>query len=163
MVKACSVIASCVPGLLGNEIQLGRELDAGPQGPRDRTKIDMEAHHPLDDISFRRFCSQPVSHMDPPDEDDAVIGLLDIASNLGDQAPVTGGDIARLQRASQGPCQSAPGCRDHIVQSGGVRFVGFRSHPVMVRHLVMHTEPYLAVDRQCRLPNTPAETLDPDL
>ena len=83
----------------------------------------MHPMHPLHDLArcFRRV--ECVEHMDAPKHEHSVLELY-LANGLTGKPPVTGTDLARLQRAPEGADQSAS-CRRHDVVDGGGMWVGY--------------------------------------
>ena len=77
--------------------------------------------------------------VDSFDHQHVVLGL-DLADRLCGQSSFSGGDVTRLQRASERAGQSAGGGSDHVVERGRMcRFAAVRD-AVVVRDLVMNTE-----------------------
>jgi hypothetical protein len=60
-----------------------------------------------------------IGDVDPPDHQDLAV-LTDLAPHVGFELAATSIDSTRLQRAPEGPDQSAPGCGHHVVEGGGV-------------------------------------------
>ncbi len=50
--------------------------------------------------------------------------------------------MTRLQRASEGSGESAGGCRDDVIQGGGMRLQDGRRDLVVLRHRAMYAEYY---------------------
>jgi hypothetical protein len=63
-----------------------------------------------------------------------------VAFRFGAQSPVTGVDLARLQRAAEGAGQSTGSCGNDIVESGRVVGVLARRRPVVLANLVMRSK-----------------------
>jgi len=59
---------------------------------------------------------------------------------LRNQPSVPGRDFARLQRAAEGPGQSARGGRNDVIQSGGVRLVYVGVDSIVLGDLRVHPE-----------------------
>lgn len=106
---------------LRDELELRRDRDAPLQRSGDGTSVHVEPQHPVDHVAFGWVGAEPIPNVDPADEQDAVVALVDVALYLRDQPALPGGNVARLQRASQGPRQSAAGRGDDVVEGGGVR------------------------------------------
>jgi hypothetical protein len=64
--------------------------------------------HALDRLPVLLPCREPVCDMDPTDHQNTVF-LPDLATNVSAEQTLSRTDPARLQRASEGPGQSAAG------------------------------------------------------
>jgi hypothetical protein len=74
-----------------------------------------------------------VGEVDAPDDQDLAI-QLDLTGRVCLETTVSGGDAARLQRAPEGPGQSAGGRGHQVVQGGGVRLAVLRVGAVVLGH-----------------------------
>jgi hypothetical protein len=66
-------------------------------------------------------------------DQDLVLGL-DFTDSVAGQPIAVRLDVARLQRAPEGPGQSTGGGRDHVVERRGTRLERPRRNPVMLGH-----------------------------
>ncbi len=82
---------------------------------------------------------QPVGDVDAPDHEHVPV-LLDLTDGLRRQVALAGRYPARLQRAPEGPGQSAGGRRDEVVEGRGVRLVDLRVDAVVRRDLGVDAE-----------------------
>jgi hypothetical protein len=80
-----------------------------------------------------------VRDMDAFDDEDAVVDL-DLAAPGPDQPPLARIDLARLQRASKRPSQSAGGRRDDVVEGRRALCIAAPRDAVVVGDLVMDSE-----------------------
>jgi hypothetical protein len=64
--------------------------------------------------------------------------FFDFAAGIRGEISLAGRDLARFQRAAEGAGQSAGGRGNHIVQSGGLRFVNLRIDAVVLGNFRMH-------------------------
>ena len=120
----------------------------------------MESMHALDGLPVLLPGLQPVRHMDATYHDHAVVFLFDLTAHVCGQGSVTRVDSARLQRASEGPRQSAACGGHHIVEGG--RDLPFGLDPVVGRDPAVHPELHRAVQGgQPRVAVWPLEALDP--
>jgi hypothetical protein len=100
----------------------------------------VERVRPLRRLAFVvRTTNQPIADSDSLDDQD-LIDNVDLALRLGAQAPITGVDPARLQRASQGAGQSTGGGGHHIVESRRVVGILSWSGAVVLADLVVGPE-----------------------
>lgn len=83
--------------------------------------ISKEAMHTLRGLSMRLFRLEPQPDVNSFYDQDIVL-QLHLAHCLRDQALVRCTDLTRLQRASKGSRKSTGRCRDHVIQSSGMRF-----------------------------------------
>ena len=83
---------------------------------------------------------QLVRHVDATDPQDAVLDL-DLAAADPDQPSFARGDLARLQRASEGSGQSAGSGGDDVVERRGPLDVAAPRDAVVVGDLVVDAEP----------------------
>lgn len=67
--------------------------------------------------------------------DQNLVVQLNFANDICDQFAVTGGYFARLQRASEGSCESATGGSYHVVQSRCVGRIGVWGYLVVFGNL----------------------------
>jgi hypothetical protein len=75
--------------------------------------------------------------VNPPDDEDLVIGFLDFTDRPAGQAVAFSRDVARLQRASEGPRQSASCSGDDVVERRRVRLEGPGSNFIVLGHRAM--------------------------
>jgi hypothetical protein len=80
-----------------------------------------------------------IPDVDPLNDEHAVIDL-DLAHRLARQPPLACLHVARLQRASEGPGQSAAGGGDHEVERRRALDVAATRHPLVVGDLVVDAE-----------------------
>ena len=92
-----------------------------PEHPLDRRPLLLVGDHRLVD-------HQMVGEVDASDDQDLGV-QLDLADRVCLETTVSGGDAARLQRAREGPGQSAGGRGHQVVQGGGVRLAVLGSVP----------------------------------
>jgi hypothetical protein len=103
-------------------------------------------------------------HVNASNDEDVVFGFLDFADRLGGEAIAVGPDFARLQRASEGPCQSASCGRDDVVERRRARLKGPRGHLIMLSHRAVDTEDNrLRLTGEIGAPDRALHALDPDL
>lgn len=74
----------------------------------------MDSMDPFDRLPLILLRMQCVIDMDASDHEDVSV-KRDLTDNLRGELIVTGIDLARLQRASKGPRESASGCSNHII------------------------------------------------
>ncbi len=79
-------------------------------------------------------------HVNPPDDEDLVFRFLDFPDRLAAQAVTVSPDVARLQRASEGPRQSASCSGDDVVERRRVRLEGPGSDLVVLGDRAMDAE-----------------------
>ena len=99
--------------------------------------------------------------VDSLDHEHAVLSL-DLADRLCGQSSFSGGDLTRLQRASEGAGQSPGGRGDHVVECGRMcRFAAARD-AVVVGDLVVNAEQdRLILGREERASQWAAYAFDP--
>jgi hypothetical protein len=98
------------------------------------------------------------------DHEDLVFGLFDFTDRLAGQPVAVRPDIARLQRASEGPRQSAGCGRDDVVERGRARLEGPGSDLVMLGHRAVDAEDdRLGLTGKIGAPDRALDALDPDL
>jgi hypothetical protein len=86
--------------------------------------------------------------MDPAQYQDAIVGL-DFAPCLGSELALTGIDLARLQRASEGAKESAGCCRDDVVDGRRVGVGNVARHAIVSGDRPVDSEPdWLGFGRQ---------------
>jgi hypothetical protein len=109
-----------------------------------------------------RTAVELISDPDPFDHQHAAFHL-DVTLGLRAQMALTGFDLARLQRATQGPGQSTGRRGDDVVEGGGLRVVLAGGRLVVLRHLVMDAEKHrLPLRRKVRPPERALHPLDPN-
>ena len=100
--------------------------------------------------------------VDSSDHQHAVLGL-DLADRLCGQSSFSGGDLTRLQRASEGAGQSPGGGSDHVVERGRMCRLAAARDAVVVRDLVVDAElDRLLTGGEVGTAQGPANALDPD-
>jgi hypothetical protein len=99
----------------------------------------MEAQDPLGSGPLVRISLEMVRYVDAPHDQDLVL-CLNLANDICRQIPLSGGNPARLQRATKGPRQSASRRRNEIVYRRSMRRVYARIHAIVFGYLVMHSE-----------------------
>src|SRR5579884_3364897 len=95
-----------------------------------RTELRKHTVHALRDRPLFGGRPQQQSHVNAPEDEHPVRGLLDFSDRLAAQPLLVGLDPARLQRASEGPRESAGHRGDDVVERGRVGLEGARSHLV---------------------------------
>jgi hypothetical protein len=131
----------------GLQVQAGGDGHAAADGPGHRAAVGVQPEHPLDRRPLllvgdhRLVDHQMVGEVDAPDDQDLAF-QLDLTDRVRLETTVSGGNAARLQRAPEGPGQSAGGCGHQVVQGGGVRLVALGVGAVML-------------DNRCRLARVP--------
>src|SRR5215472_12389779 len=145
------------------ERQIGRDVDAFADRPRDRAPLGVVEVRPLGSLTpVLGAAAQHISDPDPPDDEDLLLEHH-IAFREGLQAPLARVDPARLQRATEGASESASRGRHHIVECGGALRELTRGCPVVLAHLVMRAEDdRLVLGRQVCLADWPAGPDDSD-
>ena len=103
----------------GLQVQAGGDGDAAADGAGDRAAVGVQPEHPLDGGPLGLVGGQPVGDVDTPDDQDLAV-QLDLTDRVCLETTASGGDAARLQRAPEGPGQSAGGRGHQVVQGGGV-------------------------------------------
>ena len=99
--------------------------------------------------------------VDSFDHEHAVLGL-DFADRLCGQSSFSGGNLTRLQRASEGAGQSPGGGRDHVVECGRMCRFAAAWNAVVIRDLVVNAEQdRLILGRQERAPQWAPHAFDP--
>ena len=99
--------------------------------------------------------------VDSSDHQHAVLGL-DLADRLCGQSSFSGGDLTRLQRASEGAGQSPGGGSDHVVERGRMCRFAAAGNAVVVSDLVVNAEQdRLILGRKERTPQWAAHAFDP--
>ena len=73
----------------------------------------------LGGLALIGFQLEAVFHVDALDHENLFV-QLDFTGGFGCQPAFAGGDIARLQRASEGPGQSTRGCCNEVIEGGGM-------------------------------------------
>ena len=79
-------------------------------------------------------------HVNASNHEDLVVSFLDFPNRLAREAVPVGSDVARLQRASEGPCKSASRRRDDVVERCGTRFERAGRNLVVLSHRAVDTE-----------------------
>jgi hypothetical protein len=87
----------------------------------------------------RRTSFECVADPNPLDDEDAILDF-DVPFGLRGQMALTGFDLARLQRATQGPGQSACRGGDDVVERGRVRLEASRGRLVMLGHFIVNAK-----------------------
>jgi hypothetical protein len=96
------------------QVQAGGDGHAAADGAGDRAAVGVEAEHPLDRRPLVLVGDhglvdlEMVGEVDAPDDQDLAV-QLDLTDRVCAETTVSGGDAARLQRAPEGPGQSAGG------------------------------------------------------
>jgi hypothetical protein len=99
-----------------------------------------------------------------PDDEDLVVRLFDFTDRLAREAVAVGPDVARLQRASEGPCQSTGGGCDDVVKCGGMRLEGPRDNFVVLGYGSVDAEDNrLRLTREIGSTDGALDALDPHL
>jgi len=99
----------------------------------------VDAVRTLDGFSSLGRSGQMIRDMNSPN-DQYVVLRFDLSHHFGRQAFVAGVDLARFQRASEGPDQSATGRRHHVIQRRGMRLCNLWANAVVFGHSPVHTE-----------------------
>ena len=109
---------------------------------------------------LRRAPFQRVTDSNPLDDEHAILDF-DVPFGLRGQVSLTGFDLARLQRATQGPGQSA-GCRGNdVVERGRVRLEASGGRLVMLGHFIVNAKEHrLALLRKVGSPQRTFHALD---
>jgi len=129
-----------------------------------RTGLGEGPVHPLRRLPLFRGRRQTQSHVNPPDDEHVVFGQLDFTDRLGGQPVAVGSDVARLQRASEGPCQSAGCGRDDVVERGRVRLERSGRDPVVLGDRAVDAEDdRLRLAGEVGAPEGTSHPLDPNL
>jgi hypothetical protein len=96
------------------------------------------------------------------DDQDFVL-QVDVTLSIGGQPPLARIDPARLQRASQGACQSTGRRRDDVVESGGMVRILSRRRPIVLPDLIVGAEDdRLLLGRQISISNRTSLADDTD-
>jgi hypothetical protein len=104
------------------------------------------------------------ANVNAPDHEHPVFGLFDFADGLAGEAITVGPDVARLQRASEGPRESAGGGRDDIVKGRRARLEGPGGNLIVLSHCPVDTEDdRLRLAREKGAAERTFDALDPDL
>jgi hypothetical protein len=150
----------------GYEVQLGRDVHgtADRAGHRALARVVLVGpfDHSTHRRAHRRIHAERVANVDAPQHDDAVLRPFHLAGDVGNEPPITSRHPARLQRAPQGPGQSAACSGHHVIEGRGMGVVLAGPLPIVLGDLVVDPEEHLAVDRKGRAPDAAAEPLDPD-
>ena len=96
-------------------LQRGRDLHAASNRARDRAVIGVETQNTFGRLALGRIDLQTVLNVDAFNHQDLVIQFY-LAGCFGDEPAAAGRYLARFQRASKGPGQSAGGRGDHKIQ-----------------------------------------------
>ena len=100
--------------------------------------------------------------MDPLDDQDLAV-LLDLTDGLRSEVSSACIDSTRLQRAPEGPGQSAGRGGYHVVECRGIRRIVGRIDLVMLGDLVVHAERHrLLTTREPGIPDRTAHSFDLD-
>jgi hypothetical protein len=143
----------------GDDVDLGRDGNGTLDALGDRAALRVEAMHAVDDgWVHARLYPQPVADMDALDDENLALEL-DLAFGIGAETTVSGGDVARLERAPERADQSTGRGGDDVVEGGGVWRRVARGHPVVFGDLTVDAERYLLL--LCGQRRVPERALDP--
>jgi hypothetical protein len=102
--------------------------------------------------------------VNPLDHEDLVVRALDFTDRFAGEAVTIGPDVARLQRASEGPRQSAGRSGDDVVERGCPRLDGTGSDLVVFGHGAVNAEDdWLGLTGQEGAAHRSFDALDADL
>jgi hypothetical protein len=105
---------------------------------------------------------QRVLDVDSLDHQYAVLDL-DLAERLAREPPFSRHHVARLQRAPEGPGQSAPGGGNDEVECGRALDVAAAHDAIVVGHLIVDAKlDRFVTGREVRTSQRPADPLDVD-
>lgn len=122
-----------------DELKLGGDVDCAPEAARDRAEPSVKRVHPLSFLSAFLRDREPVAHVDPFDDQHAVL-RLDLANSLDLITLGIDLDLTRLQRAGEGARQSTASSGHYVVQCRGMGWVLLRPDAVVLGHLGVHAE-----------------------
>lgn len=109
---------------------------------------------------LRRAAFQRVTDSNPLDDEHAILDF-DVPLGFRGQVSLTGVDLARLQRATQGPGESAGSRGDDVVERGGVRLEASGGRLVMLGHFIVNAKEHrLALFRKVGSPQRTFHALD---
>ncbi len=120
-------------------MQFRSDLDAALEGAGDRTEIRVHVVRPLGRLALGWIQLEIVVRVNALDHQNLAVPFH-FAPGFRNQSPLAGRDLARLQRASESPGQSAGGGRHDVVQGRGVRLVNMGVNPVVLSDFRVHPE-----------------------
>ena len=147
--------------LHGGQLERRRDIDRLPDRAVHRAIWHVVLERSLNSVSIG-IEREPIPDVDPLNDEHAVLNL-DLADRLARQASLACLPLARLQRASEGPGQSAAGGGDHEVERRRALDIAATRHPVVVGDLVVDAElDRLPTGGEVRTSERTADPLDPD-
>lgn len=84
-------------------------------------------------------CGEVKGLPDPLDHQHLVLGLY-LLHGVGVEALLVEGNVTRCQRASEGPKQSAAGCRNQVVERRRIRLLVLGRDAVVLGNLAMDSK-----------------------
>jgi hypothetical protein len=142
--------------------QFGSDMNSRPKTDIDGALAGKETVHPVGGFPVGFVGLQLQSHMDAPDDENAVLEF-DFTHGLRYQPLIRCIDLTRLQRASVGSRKSTGSRGHHIIQGGRVRLQNRRRYFVMFRYRAMHAEDRrLCFRGKSRSTKRPFNTFDPN-
>lgn len=118
-------------------VQLGSDLDAALDGAGYRAEVGVHVVRSLGGFALGGVQFEMIVCMNALDYQHLAV-TLHFAPGFRYQPSVAGRYFARLQRASEGPGQSACCGRHDVVQGRGVRLVNVGVDPVVLSDLRVH-------------------------
>ena len=120
--------------------ELGRDVDRLFDALGDRAAGGVVGMRAVGRLAFViRAAAQRVAHANRLD-DEHLVDYVDVALGLSAESPSARIDPARLQRATQGACESTGGGGNDVVERRRVVGILTRSRAVVLAHLVVSTE-----------------------
>ena len=120
-------------------MQLRGDLHTALDRSGDWAEIRVHLVHPLSGLPVGRIQLQVVVYMDAFDDQHPAV-RLNLAPGLGNQPSVSCRNLARLQRTTERPGQSAGSGRYHIIQRGGMGFMHVGVDTVVLSDFGMHSK-----------------------
>lgn len=123
----------------------------------------MDAVDALGRLPMFRGDLQPVADVDSLQDEDASLDL-DFTHGGRNESFVAGGNLTRLQRASQSSGQSSGGGSNHVIDGRGMRIVNVGVDFVVLGHGSVDSEEHrLLLRRKVRPPQRALDSFDADL
>ena len=121
------------------QVQGGGDANAAAQGNGHRATVGVKPMRALGGGALVRGQPQVVVDVHGPDHQYRAF-LAYVSGRVAGQVALTGGYIARFQRAPQRAGQSPAGGRHHVVERRGVRLMNVRIDAVVLGHLGVDAE-----------------------
>ena len=128
-----------LPLRLGGKVQLARDLYTVLDGPSNRAAILVHLEHTFYSLAVFFVGGQVKSNRDPLAHEHFVLGLY-LTRHVGVEAARVEGNLARYQRASEGPEQSATCCCDQVVERAGMGFFHIGRDAVVLGNLAVDSK-----------------------